>query len=96
MIPKKVKVAGFIVPVRMVNKIEGGYLGSSYYQGNKIVLAKRDGYNCKISSQPMHETLCHEIVHQISVRYNVGLSEREVKKLSTGLYQVLKDNKLKF
>jgi hypothetical protein len=95
MIPKKVKIAGFIVPVRIAKKIKGGYIGQAHYEGNKILLAQNTKYN-KISSQAMHECFCHEILHHISVRYSVKLSESQIEKLSEGLYQVIKDNKLKF
>lgn len=39
-------------------------------------------------------TLIHEIIHQINLDYNIGLSEKNIERFEAGLYQVLKDNGL--
>lgn len=40
----------------------------------------------------MEETLLHEIIHYISEKNHLKLSETKVMGLSTGLYSVIKDN----
>lgn len=40
--------------------------------------------------------LLHEIIEQINYHYEIGLEHKQITLLESTLYQVLKDNNLKF
>lgn len=37
-------------------------------------------------------TLLHEIIHGLDELYNIGLKEKQVEKLGTALYMLIRDN----
>ena len=91
-IPKKIKVDDSIYKVSLVNSkvVAKKYLGQVDTFKYTIRIAK------KLPKDEIGETLIHEILHCIADKEKVGLKEESVEKLSHRLYQVLKDNHLKF
>jgi hypothetical protein len=56
---------------------------------------KKIELNSAVDQDQKDETLLHEIVHCLDANMGLGLSERQVSSLSTGLHSVFKDNKFK-
>ena len=90
-IPKKIKIGGHIVTVKVVDKVAedpevqqwaGGWTESQ----NLIEIRAGQAQSQK------EVTLIHEILHCI----NLQLNHDHVEFLSQALYQVIKDNKLYF
>ena len=97
-IPKKIKVGG------LEYKVLQGYafketelMGQVSHSQTEIRLNNIDPYGVQYPNQKKEECFVHEIIHAIdSVYNNNSLEEKTVDRLSQGLYQVLKDNKLYF
>lgn len=67
-----------------------GKLGSVDFIDQVILI--RDS----ISKGMKQSVLLHEIIHIIEQNHNIDLEEKDVKSLQSGLYQTLKENKLRF
>jgi len=92
-IPNKIKVGGIDYEIEMVDYKENDFAeikiwGKTERDKCKIVL-----YN-GVNPQRLWETLFHEIIHIIDRHFDINLNESKVERLSNGIYQVLKDNKL--
>ncbi len=100
---RKIKCAGhtfkMYYPCNSINKEDlAGEINYTYhtikitdrvqiYKGKKIIK------ELKRIKQEIEESIMHEITHQVNTYYNNGmLKEAQVKRLSQGFYQVLKDN----
>jgi hypothetical protein len=97
-IPKSIKIAGHDVKVNIrkhVNHKVKNQIGRATYTANAIDLSRKC-WDDTVDSQYMACTLLHEIIHHVDDKLTIGLKEVQVDRLATGLYQVLKDNKLKF
>lgn len=89
-IPSKVKIGSRIYSIKKNYKFEEetGLWGQTIHSDLEIRLSPT-------SRGIMEETLMHEIFHAIdSVYNNSALTEETVTRLSHGVAQVLKDNKL--
>lgn len=99
-IPKRLKIGGHYVQVKNCRDIVSDdgrvkYLGKSFTSENLIVLAHEyDGR--ELPKSTVDETFLHEIVHVVETNAGLNLKEGQVNALASGLYQVLKDNKLSF
>lgn len=96
-IPKKIKVSGITYDVKKDYKFHqaNSLAGQCDHQGQEIRITglTADGNQRKRDS--VEETLIHEVLHAVDRNYNnTQLSEPQVTRLSTGLYQVLNDNKM--
>lgn len=90
-IPKQLKIGGHIYKVILHDRMEKGgsdKLGTSYVYKNRIFLDN------KVSPSQLESTLLHEILEVINSLNNIGATEEKICQFETGLYQVLKDNKL--
>lgn len=65
---------------------ESEHWGETRYTRPRIMIAKWLG------RRKREETILHELIHIVNECSAVGLSEAKVKRLSYGLYGVLKDN----
>ncbi len=93
MIPNKVNVAGIGYEVKEIEN-----LADDYELGGQVIysrgLIKVDSGMCKDKKE---QIFVHELLHAIFVEAGYHDHEEEtVTRLSTVLYQVLKDNKLYF
>ena len=92
-IPKKVRVAGHDYKVQWDTKrlVESGFAGDCHHGMHVISLSKTCTDGTKASSSYIEETLVHEILHCVDTQYNhKQLTEEQVVRLATGLYQVMK------
>jgi hypothetical protein len=91
-IPKKLKILGYTYKVRITDEADSGNdnLGTHWWKNQVIVL------NSSLREEIMASTFLHEIIE--SVNYNMGLNlkHNQIVRLETGLYQILKENKIKF
>lgn len=96
-IPNRIKVAGHLILIKKSKmfKASPGVLGLAYMPGNQIHLSNTfDGESLPEATKS--EVFLHEIIHHISDKYYVGLREKQVGQLASGLFQVIRDNKLDF
>jgi len=97
-IPRSLKICGHVVKVRIVKTIKGvmaGNLGYADLNHNEIVLSKE--YEGKPLEESMRaEVFLHETIHMIGQIYGIPLNEKTVRQTSGALFQVIRDNKLKF
>ena len=93
-IPKEIRVGGIDYKIEHVKESLDGinseavYAGRVMFKEHKILLL--DSY----PSEKQFKTLLHEIIHIIDEDLKIGIDEENICRLETGLYQVLKDNKL--
>lgn len=94
-IPKKIKVAGHIYKIKFDDKglTKEHLIGQTNNDFKEIRICKHYKSKRARAKSEIEETLMHEIVHAVDKNYNnSSLSEKEINRLSQGLYQVLKDN----
>lgn len=101
-LPEKIKIGGFDWTIEKNQHIanESGVFGSTHTLSQKIFL------DPSTTDQKNEQTLLHEIIHVVVWQSGLGrrlerlderkLEEEIVQSISFGLYQVLKENKLKF
>lgn len=99
-IPKQIKVAGHSILIRRKPKAsEEKYrcmLGLAYLPTNRIeVFTTYDGSG-PLPEEKQAEVFLHEVIHHIDDKYSIDLKEKQVRQLSAGLFQVMRDNKLNF
>lgn len=96
-IPSKIKVAGHTYKVIQHYKFKerNDVYGQCRHEQQEIRLAGVDVSGTKLSSTRIEDIFIHEVLHAIDYYYNAHkLDEDTVERLSSGLYQVLKDNKI--
>jgi len=96
-LPKKIKVGGhvyrIVFPYRFKERTD--ILGQADHDLNEIRLTDKDGLDNKRVVSSVEESLIHEVLHCVDWVYNSGkLEEDVIKRLSQGLYQVFKENKI--
>jgi hypothetical protein len=97
MLPKRIRVGGFdysVIETGEVLHIEGQVCkGVIDYHFHEISINR----DCQ-DEQGKEQTFCHELVHAIMRSRNLALNEDEefIEEFSCGLFQVLKDNNIKF
>ncbi len=97
--PKSIKVIGHDIEIKKRKRFiaeKGNVYGRSRLCQAQIIIAERDRWKNKISEDYQKNTFLHEIVHHINDKQETHLTERQVSRLTDGLYQVLKDNKIRF
>lgn len=93
-IPKKIKVNGIDYEIELVEEFkdelhEGAeYRGKVLFKENKIMLLN------SYQTDDKFRTLLHEALHILEDDYKMELSEDTIRRIVSGLYQVLKDNNL--
>jgi len=96
-IPSKVKVGGFIYKVIPNYKFKEIFDNLAQGDPNSLEIRIKyfDSGGEKLNQQKIEEMFLHEIVHCINEVYNSNkIDEDTITRLTMGLYQVLKDNKL--
>jgi len=91
MIPKKLKIGGKWVDIKLVGGEEhfpSGEYGLSFTKQNLIKIDKQ----MKLEEQ--WSTLLHEWLEFIDEMYELKLDHNKIMTLEVALYQLLKDNKL--
>ena len=87
----KLKILGFNVPVKYVsNELLGENIGLYHGRHNEIFIDK----DC--DKQVQNDTLIHEIIECLNMNLELDLQHSQITAISTGLYQVIKDNKKVF
>lgn len=97
-IPKTVKIMGFDWSIKKDKSVatEGNIYGSTHHGSQTIFLDPEN------TPQKMEETLLHEMLHAIAWQTGVekrhrkleGVEEDFITALASGLYSVIRDNKL--
>jgi len=99
-IPEKIDIAGHEVRIEikdiLLDHERQETAGFAYLNSERIEIAKFGKEEEEASEDNQAETLLHEIVHLVSDKWYIELKEDQVEKLATGLYQVLKNNRLQF
>jgi hypothetical protein len=98
-IPDKINIVGHEVVIErhefLLDTDGTPVMGLAFLLQDKIKLATTCA-TTPLSPDNMGMTLLHEIVHHISDKFDIKLTEKQVTVLSSGLYGVLKDNDLTF
>lgn len=101
-LPNTLKIGGFDWTVEKNFNVayEGSAFGSTHTNSQKIFI------DPSTTDQKNAQTLLHEVIHAVVWQSGLGrrlerlndakIEEEIVQSISMGLYQVLKDNKLKF
>ena len=96
-LPKKIKIAGFIYTVKRVDVIENitvekGKNCAGSYSALEEEIEIQKGYG---NIEP--QILLHEVLHAIDFSYNnERLDEETIERLSQGLYDFLRNNKIEW
>ena len=85
----KLKILGQLVDVRRVDApLVGSPCGHFHAAKNEILI------NSSIVKELQETTLIHEIIEALNYHLELNLEHNKITSLESGLYQVLKDNKL--
>ena len=96
-IPATLKIGGHEVKVKRVQRIEGGTLMAQVNVSmNTILIAKQIDGSAMLPESMVAEGLLHEIIHYILLQNGYGVAEKMVTSLASGLFQVIRENKLNF
>lgn len=91
-IPNKIKVGGHDVKVETNVKFDSPQ-SAGYSNLSEAIIRISEG----MSPDSVAQTFLHEILHLVERVYcPTKVKEEVIEQLSEGLYQVLKDNRLKF
>jgi hypothetical protein len=95
-IPNKLKVGGINYKVIKNYEFIETELGGQALHTEALIRLSQKGYNNgTYTKEKQEEVFMHELLHCVDRIYNNGkLEEDVVDRLSQGLYQVLKDNKM--
>ena len=83
-IPNQIKIGGLTYKIEIMKECEGW---GKAITGKQIIQLESDQ-----TKEHMEVTLLHEILHAI----NIEIPETTIHNIANGLYQVIKDNRLKF
>lgn len=97
-IPNTIRISGHDIQVEMKEHVLDGNQeacsGMAYLLQDRIEVAlKWNGV--EVSEDARGETFIHEAIHHIDSKYYIGLKEKQVEKLGSGIYAFLRDNLLK-
>jgi len=83
-----VKVLGFDIPIKFINKQNfcGSHIG--VYKGKENVILIDD----TLEKQVKEETILHEIIEAINMNLELSLEHPQITALAHSLYQVWVDN----
>lgn len=88
-IPKKINVLGLAYNISEQEDVSSGTaLGLCQFAKQQIILEKKQ---CQ---EQKEATLIHEILEAINNQLELELPHKTICSLETGIYQVLKENKL--
>ena len=90
MIPQKLKVLGLDYEVKLIDGNETEWFGS--HNGNTQTIR----LNANKHQDQVASTLLHEIIEAIDMHLELGLAHQQISALESGLYQVMKENRLSF
>lgn len=85
-IPKKIKIGGHYVEVKISSVDTVGNMGGYNYGKQVIIIDK------SVNESQTEETLLHEIVEAINLMYEFGLPHDKIQTLGCVLHQIIKDN----
>lgn len=88
--PTNIKILGHDYTVKLVDLNETDTFGTMNSNTSTIRINQN-----KVQSQ-IESTLLHEIIEALNMDLELNLEHRQITGLEAGLYQVLKDNRLKF
>jgi hypothetical protein len=96
-IPERITISGHDIqidrPEYVVDCNQEACSGMAYLIQDRIEIAQKWN-GVPVSDDSQGETFFHEAIHHIDAKYSIGLKEKQVEKLGSGLYAMLKDNKL--
>jgi len=93
-IPKKVKIDGINYIVKKVKVGEEPPLMKNHADGQTNYGDCIIYLDAKLNKQRMFQIFMHEIIHAIEWANDLSSSESYIQSMSSGLFQVLKDNNL--
>ena len=92
-IPKKIKVNGIIYKIEYVEEINDN-IHSADYRGVALIKYKKVNILNYYFEDDKKRTILHEAIHILDDDFKINLNENSVRRLTSGLYAFLKDNKL--
>lgn len=90
-IPKKLKVLGHWYSVELTRKKQMNGLCGSFNVGYKLIRITEE-----MPESITAETLLHEVIELIAAILELDMEHKQVSAMSEVLFQVLRDNDLKF
>ena len=91
-IPETIRVCGLIYKVVFEKNMDqrDGLVGQ--HRSKELIIKLQDG---DYAPQKIEQVFFHEVLHAIDLNYNNDkMTEEEIDRVSSGLYQVLSDNNL--
>jgi len=92
-IPSKIKIGGIIYKVNIINPTEPP-LNKNHADGQLNFATCEIFLDKKLDNQMMTQVFLHEILHGIEYNNDMSSSESYIQTMASGLFGVLKDNKL--
>ena len=85
MIPSSIDILGKPYAIQVTDRTEGDY-GECFNDACRIEVA---GYQC---DHQKRDTLLHEVLHGVDHEMHCSMSEAQIRRMATGLLQVLRHN----
>ena len=85
MIPKRIDILGKNYAVEVVKRDNSDY-GETFVDQCRIQVAQ---YQCDAQKR---DTLLHEVMHAVDHEMHCGMSEKQIRRMATGLLAVLRQN----
>lgn len=92
-IPKKIRVSGIDYKIELVEEIKDD-IHSPDYRGIALIKQQKIKILNSYKVDDKFRTLLHEVLHIIDDDYKLELPEDTVRRLGSGLYEILKNNNL--
>ena len=93
-LPKTVKVGGFVYDITFPYLFteRNDLCGQVSHEGLEIRIGDSDLAGGIRAESKIISTLIHEVIHSISITWNIDLTEEQVEQLEYGIFTVLFDN----
>ena len=89
--PKSVQVGRIKYKVKYLDKVdENDTMWGHWDSVTKLIKVNKNQTVAKLE-----QTFLHEVIHAVDYCKKIGLSEKKVRKLESGLYKFFKDNGIK-
>lgn len=86
-LPKTLRIIGKLYKLLIVEKVdEEESYGEHDYATQEIRSQQDQGF------EPARDTVLHEALHGVDEQMDIGLKERQVRKLGTGILALMRDN----
>ena len=91
-IPKYIKIGGHRIKIEQYKNIIKDKKGKGTYWGLCLHAHKIIKLHTDMAWSNVEQVFLHEVIHEVSLQRDARLTERQVRRMSEGLYEFFKTN----